>query len=250
MVQLCHEWNDEKITYYTEEPKSIWKARLSKFPQGLSHVTLVFALGCNPEDIRNDIREGPGAMAVIDTTRNLLNLTDENENTSLARELLPYVAASRQSAKTLWFIHHARKGGGEQGESIAGGHAFLGAVDIALELSRDKSVDNRRKLRGWARVIAVPELIYERNDDGYMVALGDPAKVSREAVKTSISDVLPNEWTPIRDVLSLLEEPRPGLEQTRMALKDLASKGDVERYPAISDGDKPGATYYWRKPAT
>jgi hypothetical protein len=33
--------------------------------------------------------------------------------------------------------------------------------------------------------------------DGYMVALGDPAKVSREAMKTSISDVLPNEWTPI-----------------------------------------------------
>jgi len=44
-ARLCHEWRDERILYFTEEPQSIWKARLAGLPEGWDHVTLVFALG-------------------------------------------------------------------------------------------------------------------------------------------------------------------------------------------------------------
>jgi len=260
MVQLCYGWHDKRITYYTEEPESIWRARLSKYPNlpntgsieggevtrtGWEHMELVFALGASLEDIRKDIAETPGDLVVIDTTRNLLQLKDENDNTTQARQLIPFVSAAREGGKTLWFLHHIRKGGGEHGEGISGGHAFLGVVDAALEITRDK-VKNRRKIEGWARIIAIPELVYEMDDRGMMVALGDPAKVALEAVKEGLRNVLPNEWTKIKDALELLDEPRPGLEQVRKALKELGASGYVQRNPSFAEGDKPGSTYLWR----
>jgi len=249
LVQLCREWSGEEITYFTEEPRSIWQARLSQYPKGcLDHVTLVFALGCNPNDIIADIREGPGSVVVIDTIRNLIGLTEENDNSHIAKKLIPYVVAARKTNKTSIFIHHSRKGGGEYGEAIAGGHAFLGTVDVALELHRVHGVDLRRKVTGLGRIILIPDLIYERNAEGFMVALGDPAQVTREAVKENIlaEGVLSGEWQKIKDIQPLLDEPRPGLEQLRLALKDLAANEKVERHPAFSEGDKRGATYYWR----
>ena len=95
----------------------------------------------------------------------------------------------------------------------------------------------------------VPQLLYERDDGGYMVALGDPAQVSREAVKKSLlaDGVLSDQWQKTREDLDLLEEPRPSHEQVRLALRDLASDSSAERHPSLSLGDKAGSTYYWKR---
>jgi DNA repair protein RadA/Sms len=57
------------------------------------------------------------------------------------------INAARQANKTLIFLHHERKGGGQHGEGIAGGHAALGVVDVGLELVRDPNHANRRVLK-------------------------------------------------------------------------------------------------------
>ncbi|MCJ7510999.1 MAG: AAA family ATPase [Dehalococcoidia bacterium] len=245
---LSHEWGalGETVLYFTEEPESIWRARLRHKPPAWEHVTLVFALGMKPSDIRERIQAGQETVVVIDTIRNLLGFRDETDNSQIALDLIPLVTAARQSDKTAVFLHHTRKGGGEHGEGIAGGHAFLGVVDVALELRRDRQAERRRQVRGWGRIIPVPELVYEMAQDGSFLALGDPGAVALQAVKERAAGVLLEEWATTKEIGERLEEPKPSLEQLRQALESLAREGRAERKPSITEGRRQGVTYKWR----
>ena len=167
----------------------------------------------------------------------------------MARVLNPFIAACRQSDMTLLLLHHIRKGGGKHGEEITGGHAFLGVVDVALELLRaDGGNQNQRKVRGWGRVIAIPELLYQRDDDGTFSVLGSPAQVELAKVQDRIMECLNGHWRIFREIREGLDEPRPGHEQIRKALRALAERGEIERDPPIGQ-DRKGTTYRYRLPA-
>ena len=226
LTTLCHAWGTQgkKVLYFTEEPRSIWAARLAQQPGGWDHVTLAFALGMPPSDLIARIKAGDETVVIIDTVRNLLGLIDENDNSRIAHALNPYVEAARQGGQTIIFSHHDRKGGGGHGEGIAGGHAFLDIVDIALELRRDAQSSRRRLIRGWGRIIQVPKLVYEMNADDKLVAVGDPGPIAFEAVKERALDVVPAEWATTKEVLGLLDEPRPSAELLRQALDAPSSR--------------------------
>ena len=248
VARLCHEWGvlGETVLYFTEEPESIWHARLSRQPQGWHHVTLVLALGMKPSEILERIQAGQETVVTIDTIRNLLGFRDEKDNSEIAQALNPFIAAARQGGKTILFVHHDRKGGGEHGEGITGGHAFLGVVDIALELRRDSQATRRRQVRGWGRIIPVPELVYEMAEDGSFLALGEPGAVALEAVKRRAAELLAEELVTTKGIHEQLEEPKPSLEQLRQALESLAQEGRAERNPPITEGKRQGVTYKWR----
>ena len=249
VTSLCHEWgaSGATILYFTEEPESIWRARLRQRPPGWEHVTLVLALGMKPSEIRERIEAGRETVVVLDTVRNLLALRDETDNSEIALVLIPFIAAARQGDKTAVFLHHIRKGGGEHGEGITGGHAFLGVVDVALELRRDPQVQRRRHVRGWGRIIPVPELVYEMAEDDTFMALGEPGVVALEVVKERMDQALTEEWATTKELHEQLEAPQPSLEQARLALQSLAHEGRAERNPPISEGQQRGKTYRWRR---
>jgi hypothetical protein len=162
----------------------------------------------------------------------------------MARAITPFIVACRAGQKTFVAGHHNRKGGGEHGEAIAGGHALLGVFDIALELLRDHA-PNRRVVKPLARLIQPPPLLYERDKDGLLVALGDPAGVTLEEVRRVV-EVLGEEWKKTAEVRGLLEEPRPGAEIVRQALLAEARGGAVERDPDIDVQAVAGKTVRWR----
>jgi hypothetical protein len=245
LTRLLPAWPDQKVLYLTEEPESVWAARLKEIPHPLPHVTLNFALALDPLAILERIRSGDETIIVLDTVRNLLGLRDETNNSEVARALLPYISATRDKKQTLIALHHDRKGGGEHGEGIAGGHAFMGIVDVALELKRD-GAERRRLLRGWGRVIDVPTLIYEKADTGEMVALGNPAEVALAEVKQRLMGVLTGDLSKTRDLHEALGDPRPSLDQVTKGLHALAREGKVDREPPLSKGQKRGASYRWR----
>jgi hypothetical protein len=248
MVRALADWQDDKVLYVTEEPRSVWQARLLKLPQKYTHLDLFFGLGVSPEEIFERIKGGNETVFILDTIRNLLGLRDETDNSAMARALIPYIALSRHQEKTSFFLHHDRKGGGEHGEGIAGAHAFLAAVDIALEIKRDGSEDSsRRLLRGWGRVVEIPRLIYELHGDGSMVALGSPALVSLEEVKNRVLSVLDDEFEKTKSIRGHLDDPKPSEDQVLKALEELAQKGKAERDPPWSEGKRQGARYKWRR---
>ncbi len=247
LVRLLAEWSDERILYFTEEPSGAWDARMQKLPTVYGHVTLYQGLGAEKDEILARIQAGNETVVVLDTIRNLLNLHDETNNSEVARALIPYIAASRIKKQTLIAVHHDRKGGGEHGEGIAGGHAFLGAVDIAIELKRDGQEDSsRRLLRGWGRVFEIPRLIYELRD-GVMVPLGSPGLVSLNEVKIRFLTVLNDEWQTTKDIIEAIGDPKPSNDQAVKALEELARNGQFERDPPIDQGKKQGKTYKWRR---
>src|SRR5439155_24311180 len=127
---------------------------------------------------------------VIDAVRNLLRLNDENDNSEVARVLNPWIAAARDAGKTPIFVHHNRKGGGEHGEGIAGGHALLGVCDIAIEVLYDRINPQRRLIRAYSRIESPLPLLYEMAPDRSLRALGDPRAVSFDDVKGRVISAL------------------------------------------------------------
>jgi predicted ATP-dependent serine protease len=247
LVRLLAEWSGESILYFTEEPRGAWDARMQKLPTVYDHVTLYYGLGAMPEEILDRLRTGEETVVVLDTIRNLLGLRDETNNSEVARALIPFITASRSKTQTLIAVHHDRKGGGEHGEGIAGGHAFLGAVDIAIELKRDGQEDSsRRLLRGWGRVFEIPRLIYELRN-GLMVPLGSPGLVSLSEVKARFLTVYHDEFQSTKDVIEAIGDPKPSSDQAIKALEELAREGQFKRDPPIDQGKKQGKTYKWRR---
>ena len=164
MVQLCGAWCAQglRVRYYSEEPEGVWEARLAKLP-AVDGLDIVFALGVDAAGILIDLQTATADVVIVDTIR-LLRLEDENSNSQINRALTPLIAAARQRDQTLIMLHHTRKGAGDHGVAAAGGHAFLGAVDVALEIVRTGDSPRRRTVRGWGRVVEVPTLAYEMDD--------------------------------------------------------------------------------------
>jgi hypothetical protein len=97
-----------------------------------------------------------------------------------------------------------------------------------------------------ARLIQPQPLLYERDDKGRLVALGDPAGVTLDEVRRRLLDVLDENWKKTADVRELLEEPRPGEEIIRRALLAEAKCGAIQRDPDIDVEKVQGKTSRWR----
>jgi len=243
IARTIAEWEDEQILYFTEEAESLWRTRVLNLPEcyRLNHVTLCFALGASPDAILKRIRLGSESVVVIDTIRGFLGFEDETDNSEVNRVLTPFIKAARDASKTILFIHHMRKAAGKHGHGITGAHAFLGTVDIGIELKQEKN--NRRHLSGQGRVIEIEEFLYEKLADGRFIALGAAKEVSLDAVKKRVLEVLNAEWKSTKEVKLALDNPKPSGDQVLKALEALAKEKKVERDPPCK---AQGATYKWR----
>src|SRR5207244_10851970 len=139
--------------------------------------------------------------------------------------------------RTLVVIHQFRKSGGEYGEGFSGGHEFLGAVDMGIELRRDDKSTRRRRITTLGRLIESHELLYELRDDGKLYSLGDPRTLERGEVMRRVLGVMEvGEELSTASILAKLEEPKPSDESLRRALLKLAESGRFERTPPVSAG--------------
>ena len=244
MVQLCLTWSPLRVLYITEEPEPLWDYRLQKMEEW-EQGTILYGMGVPAPQLLRDIQNCDEEIIVIDTIR-LLGFKDENDNSALAAQLFPFIGACREGGKTLILLHHTRKGGGEHGEAIAGGHAFLAVVDIGIEIRRDKR-KNRRLIKAYGRAGTGGEFLYEMRDDGLMVPFGKPGDVGRKEVKEKALPILTSasDWLTTKEVLKAMPNPHPSSEQLRLALTELAAEGSAERDPPIGEEAK-GITHKWR----
>ena len=171
LVACVLEWcaKSNTVLYVTEEPRSIWQARLRALPGDWSRLSVIFGLGVDPERLLSRALDGDEEVVVVDSLRNLLQLHNENDNSEIAGRLNPWVSGAREFNKTLVMAHHMRKGAGDHGEGIAGGHALMGVFDMPIELRRAPG-PGRRTLRFYPRIISPPDLLYERSTEGVFPA--------------------------------------------------------------------------------
>jgi hypothetical protein len=248
LAACCRHWVErgDSVLYLTEESRAIWRKRvhrLGSLPRGMQ---LVFAFGHEPSKLLGRIRHCQQPVVVVDTLRNLGFLPeDENDNAAVARAVNPLIAVCRAAGKTLVGAHHMRKGGGEHGEGIAGGHALMGAFDAILELRRD-TAPSRRVLKCYARLEQPEDLLYERGPEGRLYALGEAHLYERNEVRNRALKVLGGEWLKTAEVLELLDEPLPKGDTLLRALRDGAHAGQWERDPPIAQRMPRGQAARWR----
>jgi DNA repair protein RadA/Sms len=239
----------ERVLYITEEPVTIWQHRLKMWSGDWTNLQVAFGLGADPEVLRKLAREGTATLVVVDALRNLLRLKDEKDNSEIARVVNPWVADARTADKTLFVAHHQRKGGGEHGEGISGGHALMGAFDIPVEVLWDPSKGtNRRLVRTYPRLIEAKEGLYEKVADGEFDYAGDPQAVALVEVTDTAKSLLSDAWQSTDEIWAGMDEPKPSKEQVRKALIDLAKQRVALRDPAIEAGPARGKTHRWRRP--
>jgi hypothetical protein len=236
LLAIIREWLDMglRVLFISEEPQSIWGPRMQGRPGDWSGLRIVFGLGCPPDELRRRARDGSEDVVIVDAIRNLLQLKDEKDNSEIARATNPWVADARNASKvqfqpldtsvgttelptpkTLVMVHHSRKGGGEHGEGIAGGHALLGGFDIAIEVLRDPNQSRERRLiRSYARLIESREAVYERfADNATFRLLGDPSALRLEDVSSRLLAALDGSFRSTHDLHASLGDPRPSEEQ-------------------------------------
>lgn len=236
-----------KIIYTTEESASNWGERLASFPEVYEHVSFAPALGEPVQEIIALIEQSDEEIIIVDTIRNLLQFKDENDNAEAVRKLVPIVGATQKKGQTLILAHHTRKGGGQYGEGAVGAGAFLGIVDVALELRRDSydSDTPRREIHGWGRIHQIEPLSYELRD-GKLIALGSPESVRKEAVKEKILELLGEEKVGIKELWESMGDHRPGRDQVRRACVELAQDGLIQRDPPITEKASGKKSVFWQ----
>lgn len=231
------------VLYFTEEGASVWRARTHML-RGWGDVPwnrfdLRHALGVDPARLVAYAAAHPAEIVVVDAIRYLLQLKDENDNSEIARKLAPWYRLGHGGGKTVILAHHARKAPGQYGEAVAGGYGLIGAVDGFFEISRvNAKQPSRRVITGLGRVFEVPDLMYEQRPDGRMWGVGDPAAVELGGVRGRILALLVDDparrWKTV-EVVNALMDPKPGEEQVRLALVDLAKTGRITRTPPITE---------------
>lgn len=248
LFSLVKEWLvlGYRILYYSEEHPKLLHERLKTKPGNCEMLNSGSVLGANLNDLFFLAEHGPEEIIILDTFRNLIGRgVDEMDSSALASAVNPWIAMARKANKTLIMTHHSRKGGGQNGEGIAGGHGLMASFDIVMELLRDGPV-NRRIINNYDRIISPPSLIYEKDKNGTFKYLGVADDLGLEEVIKRIRPLLTDSWRKTGEIFRGLGSPQPSSEQVRKALVELAEEGDAVRDPDISRGDVPGKTYRWK----
>lgn len=253
ITETLSQWlhDGQRILYFTEEPRGLWKQRIRKrfldhnevWPHGLQ---LVFALGVDPKELIYRLQTGNEPVVFIDTLRTLLQPYNENDNSELARLIVPWIGAARADDKTSIFVHHDRKSGGEHGRGISGGHALMAACDIAVEVVSVDGSETKRRVHSFARVYQPPDLEYDW-EDGKIVRAQLVGQESNglNSVQSRLLLLMNDEWQLTADLIRNLGDNKPSNEQVRRALVDLAERNKIVRDPAI-DQEASGKAVRWK----
>jgi hypothetical protein len=239
LAHVVRDWLDQglRVLWLTEEPKSVWRRRLRRLGGDWSRLTLRPGEPSQEPELRERAATGPWDVVIVDTIRQFLPVKDWNDAANIASAVRPWVAAvSRSAEKTLLLAHHARKGGGEHGEEIAGSHELYAAVDVGIIIKHyGEDAQRRRKLTAAGREIEPTSVLYEMADDKARTlrCLGSPDAVSLATVQTRILEVLSVEGIGTEAVRNALEEPRPSRQQVLNALTALAESQRIRREPPI-----------------
>jgi RecA-family ATPase len=114
----------------------------------------------------------PAGLAFIDTLAIWAGIEDENAAGQATRAVAAVTAVAQAANLAIVLVHHARKGGGEDGEGIRGSGAILATVDIGIELSRVSAGGDERYLDVMGRVILAERyrLAFDRLTKTYTLA--------------------------------------------------------------------------------
>jgi DNA-binding transcriptional ArsR family regulator len=183
-------------------------------------------------------REVGAGILAVDTFHEWAGLAGDSENNAGAvlERLQPLQEAAAIGLAVI-ALGHNRKSGGRHGEGVRGSNAFVGGVDIILELERPKAETlnaSQRLLYGTSRFAATPqELVIELTTDGYECR-GEGFAAKSDAEREAIRELLGTIGRPVT-AKELSEQSDFGERQARRHLEALY---ESERINRAGDGKR------------
>lgn len=130
----------------------------------------------------------PGGVVFIDTLSVWASIEDENDASKVttALKLIKRVAAEYDCAIVL--VHHARKGGGTNGEAVRGSGAIVANVDVLIEVKRVEGdqTRTRRNVDAMGRVIVEGRTLVDFDPETRRYALLDPNEIAVEEIEAKL----------------------------------------------------------------
>ncbi len=170
-------------------------------------------------------------LLIVDTLPAFAGIRGDAENDAgAALAAIEPLQVAAADGLAVVVVRHARKAGGEVGESGRGSSAFTGAVDVVLQLARQATAARPtiRVLTALSRFDETPpEAVIELTDAGY-VLLGDVAAVAFDEARRGILDVVPELPGGLTEA-EIIEQVGGRKSSTGEALRSLVATGRVER---------------------
>jgi hypothetical protein len=201
-----------------------------------------------PEIVRQAMmfcREHNLDVLIVATLDRWTGLRGDTENAAGAvNEAMEPLLFAAAAGLAVLALSHQRKSGGEYGEAVRGSNAFVGAVDVVIELERpSRSLQlgsQARVLRSVSRFSSTPEQLFlELGEDGFL-PISDVAEKQSDAERAQVLDALARHDDPV-PVDALDGETELGKRGLRRRLAELREQGLAVR----SGAGKKGAPYLW-----
>lgn len=226
-----------RILWITEEPRSLWRARVRRFPELASpSLILIFASGRPWSELLADLRREEADVVIVDTLRAVCGIIDENDQAAVTAVIQPLIFVTRQKGWALVLVHHLRKSAADVGLGHAGSHALVGLVDVAVELHRDRHAATRRICKAVSRFDATPPDWVAELRGNELHALGDSASLAAAEITRRVEAVL-DEVPRRREEIAALLEPAPSRGALHAALATLLREEKAVREGRGTKGD-------------
>jgi predicted ATP-dependent serine protease len=191
-------------------------------------------IGSVPEEaakwLEKETRGRKPVLVIIDTLFRFVNIADGNDYAKVTSALTPLLSLARDNGAHLMVIHHARKGGGEGGDSMLGSTAIFGSVDTAIILKRTDSKRTIETIQRYGTDMEPTVLLFDETTHATSLGVTKEGD-DMQRVADEILSFLSEQAEPCAEkVIEEGTEGRTGIKHK--ALRDLVSKGEVQRMGA------------------
>lgn len=216
--------NPARTLWCTEEGKETFREMASTFEIGTGQLTVLWReqLEYDPDAsqelweqfllmLRFQAARRHCTLIILDTVRAWVPSAETSPSQANAR-----IGAIRrillEAGYAVVLVHHARKGGGENGEGVAGTNGLVGAIDILIELDRVDGMPNARRMK-ISRRFGEQDLIGVLKEQHYLLP------TAKEAEPPTIEETLPRRLRSTYKLLTEVGEDGVLLEDVQRTLK-------------------------------
>jgi hypothetical protein len=213
------------VLILTEEPHANWQRAIQRHaPRLVRGVRVVEGRGLSAAQVLQLAEEAPEDVVVIDTARHLLDVSDENDPSGVARALRPYVNVAR-GGRSVIVVHHENKNQGR----ISGTTAWESEPDRLVTVKRDGDEDSRaRKVRSWGRGARDHTLLYSLAEDDRTLSVNRVVLRNPAYGRDVVLDVVLMDPQSTAEIIAATGLPM-SMDTARRRLEELEEQGKVVR---------------------
>jgi len=228
------------VLYVSLEEKRSEVRKHFKLLGGNGSEELYSYIGSVPEEanqwLTKEVKNRKPLLVIIDTLFRFAKVADVNDYAKVTTALSPLLALARENATHVMFVHHARKGGGDGGDSTLGSTAIFGSVDTSIIL---KSTDDKKRTIETQQRYGtdLKQTLLSFDDDSQKATMGGTKEEDDiQRIEDEILNFLSTKEESVSEsVIGDEIEGRTTLK--RKALRDLLAKNEIKRIGAGKRND-------------